>query len=599
MLAQLIPHLNCYLCQSNLVKLHLIYDFLIAGSYYLILITLIYLIRQHQLLYPSVFWLFEAFIVCSGTNYLMDWMLWHPNYLMIADALKALTALISLCTAIQSIYLISQALQLPNSEQLKTEIAERKQTERALQESESNLSSFYNFAPMMMGIVELIGTEDFRYISDNQTSATFFGLTPETMSGKLGSQLWHSEELQHRFVAACLQSQSTLQPVNFEFTHYLQQDARHFSLTISTIAPQFDASNARFSYIIEDISDRKRMENRLQEGEELLRLAFEDAAIGKALVSLDGNFLKVNRSLCEIVGYEDAELLSLTFQEITHPEDLDRDLNLVRQVLAGKIDKYQMEKRYFHKSGTAVWILLNVSLVRDLQQQPQYFIAQVQDISDRKAAEIKIKKSLAEKEVMLKEIHHRVKNNLQVICSLLNLQSRYIREEKIIKSFKETQNRVKSMALVHEQLYQSSNLSQICLSEYVRQLSNNLLRAYSITSELELETEIEDFCLDLDTAVPCGLIINEVISNAIKYAFNLRSKGKILFQGFANQQRELVIIIADNGVGLPPNFQLENSNSLGLKLVKNLTQQLQGNFKINSDRNSGTKFEFTFTRIKK
>ena len=358
------------------------------------------------------------------------------------------------------------------------------------------------------------------------------------------------------------------------------------------------ASTPLFSYMIQDISDRKRMETRIRESELRFHLAFEDAAIGIALVSTDGQFLKANRSLCNLIGYSDREIISLSFQDITHSKDLDADLDFVHQVLEGKIDNYQMEKRYFHKLGHEVWILLAVSLVRDNKGQPQYFIAQIQDITEGKTAEIKLNKSVRDKEVMLQEIHHRVKNNLQVICSLLNLQSRYLKDKTTLKAFKETQNRVKSMALVHEQLYQSTNLSEIVLSDYVKQLTANLLRIYAINSDIKYRLDIEDFNLDLDTAVPCGLIINELITNAIKYAFDSVEHGEISIKAVADEEQRLVLTIADNGIGLQHNYELETSKSLGLRLVRSLTEQLQGQYEIITGQNLGTKFKFTFDRIK-
>jgi len=479
------------------------------------------------------------------------------------------------------------------------DVTERNQAQLALHKSESIIKSFYDSAPMMMGIVELLDQEDFCHHADNNMAAKFFGLTSETMKGKQTSELDVPHEVRRRLHAACLQSQNTNQAVQFEASYKIEQNIKHFFLIVATIADKSAAGLPLFSYIAQDISDRKQMEIVLQESEECFRLAFEDAATGMAMASLSGDFLNVNRSLCEIVGFSKTELINCNFKLITHPDDLETDYQYLDRLLGGEIRTCQFQKRYIHKQGQTVWILLNVSLVRNIRGQPEYFIAQIQDITDRKVAEMELTKSLKEKEVMLQEIHHRVKNNLQVICSLLNLQSRYLKEEKTVKAFKETQNRVKSMALVHEQLYQSSNLSEIVLSDYIKQLTVNLFRAYSISSDIKCNLEVEDFNLDLDTAVPCGLIINEIITNAIKYAFDSTPKAEILIQATSDEENNLVLMIEDNGIGLKPDYDLETSKSLGLRLVKNLTEQLQGNYKITTEPNIGTKFEFTFNRIKK
>ena len=580
---------------------------LITISYYSILITLFDFVRKHkELPQTSVVLLFAAFVICYGTSYIMEiWTLWYPYY-WISGVVKALTALISIYTAFKLFKTILFVLRLPRSEKLKLtedklqqEIMEREKTEQTLQTTESRLMSFYNSVPMMMGIIKLIGSNDFEHISYNKLAANFFGLDTVQIAAKNAEGGNFCAEIRSRLIAACLIAKDTGKPFNFEFTYYSSESSQHFSAIISTIPKESADKEFHYSYIIENISDRKQMEIALQENEERFSQAFEYAAIGMTLVSLDGYFVRANRSLSEIVGYSKAELAKISFPEITHEDDLNQDLECVRQLTSGEVNNYHLEKRYIHKLGHIIWILLSVSIIRDRDNNPQYYIAQIQDITDAKTAAEKVNKSLQEKEVMLKEIHHRVKNNLQVICSLLNLQSRYLKEETIIKSFKETHNRVRSMAIVHEQLYQNDSLSEICLLDYVKQLTSILFRAYATNFQIKCDTEIEDFKLDLDTAVPCGLIINELVSNALKYAFANQDSGEILIKAFANQENKLVLIVEDNGIGLNPDFDLDKTRSLGLRLVKNLTDQLQGKLTIDRDRDIGTQFTFVFNRIKK
>ena len=601
-LTQFIPYGHCYLWKTNLVGLHLASDLLIAISYYSIPITLFYFVRNKEFP-PRLVLLFAAFIVSCGTTHLIEiWTLWYPYY-WISGIAKGITALISIYTAFELYKTIPFALSLPRPEKLRLteeklqqEIIDRQKTEQALQKIESCLMSFYNAVPMMMGVIKLIGSDDFEHISNNSTAANFFGATPEQIADKKANTSSFSAEIRSRLIAACLISKDTNKPFCFEFTHHSSESSQHYSAIISTISKELAAD--RYSYIIQDISDRKQMEIALRENEERFCQAFQYAAIGMTLVSLDGYFVRVNSALCEIVGYSEAELAKIRFQDITHSDDLAQDLECVRGLTSGKIKHYHLEKRYIHKNGNIIWILLSVSIVRDKDNNPQYYIAQIQDITASKTATQKLNQSLQEKEVMLKEIHHRVKNNLQVICSLLNLQSRYLKEEKTIKSFKETQNRVRSMAVVHEQLYQSDSLSEIVLLDYVQQLTGMLFRAYATNLEIKCDTEIEDFSLDLDTAVPCGLIINELVSNAFKYAFDSKQSGRILIKAFADRDNSLVLVVEDDGIGLKPDFDLNKSRSLGLRLVKNLTEQLQGKLTIDRDR-MGTKFEFVFDRIKK
>lgn len=361
------------------------------------------------------------------------------------------------------------------------------------------------------------------------------------------------------------------------------------------VTPIIDANGQpeKLLSVSRDITERKQMEMKINESEERFRLAFNDAAIGMALVSPEGRFLQVNRSLCEIVGYSKAELLVKSFQSITYADDLEADLNYIRQILDNKIHTYQMEKRYIHKNGQLVWILLCVSLVRDKQGKPLYFIAQIQNISARKKIEEQIAASLTEKEILLKEVHHRVKNNLQIIDSLFRHQCRYLTEPTIIQILKECQNRVSSMALLHEKLYQSKDLAHIDVGEYLQSLVANLYDFYRINGvSPTVEIDVKSIFVELEIALTCGLIVNELVSNCLKYAFPNGKKGYLKIQLIDDEQENLTLTVKDNGIGLPKDFVLEKTKSLGLKLVKSFVRQLQGTIEVNSDR--GTEFTILF-----
>jgi PAS domain S-box-containing protein len=313
-----------------------------------------------------------------------------------------------------------------------------------------------------------------------------------------------------------------------------------------------------------------------------------------ALVSLDGRFLKVNDSLLDIIGYSEEELLATRFQAITHPEDLEADLAHLDHVIAGEIRSYQMEKRYIHKLGHEVWILLNGSLVHDAQGDPIYAIAQIQDITERKRTRDQIEQSLKEKEVLLKEIHHRVKNNLQIIHSLFNLQSHHTEDRRAIDILRESQNRVISMALVHEHLYQSKDLASIDFAKYVKTLSQDLLHSYeSDNGRLSLEVSTEgNLLFNIDTAIPCGLIIGELVSNAIKHGFPNGREGHINVLLSMDTDDEAIIIVKDDGVGFPRGLNFRNTTSLGLQLVNILVSQLGGS--IEKSDEGGATFRLTF-----
>jgi len=216
---------------------------------------------------------------------------------------------------------------------------------------------------------------------------------------------------------------------------------------------------------------------------------------------------------------------------------------------------------------------------------------------ERQKAEEQIKESLEEKIWLLKEIHHRVKNNLQIVSSLLQLQSRFIEDEKVLDIFRESQNRVKSMALVHERLYRSDDLESIDFSDYTRTLINQLRRTYSATSRnVAIELDIEDIKLNVETGIPCGLMITEMASNSFKYAFPDDRKGTISIS-LNSSNDGYVLRVADDGVGLPDDFDMASTDSLGMQLVGTLIDQLDGKIKI--DSKDGTSFTIEFKEQKK
>jgi len=215
------------------------------------------------------------------------------------------------------------------------------------------------------------------------------------------------------------------------------------------------------------------------------------------------------------------------------------------------------------------------------------------DITDRKIAEAQLKNSLKEKEALLKEIHDRVKNNLQVISSLLNLQSGYIRDPQARARFKETQDRLKAMVLIHEKLYQSQDLTSIDFGGYIRNLAVHLFRSHQVNAHaIALHLDVAPISLDIDRAMPCGLLINELVANALQYAFPNGARGEIRLAFHEDEQRQITLQVSDTGVGVPAHLDFHQAESLGWQLVNTLTEQIQGEIKL--DRNGGTKFTITF-----
>jgi len=286
--------------------------------------------------------------------------------------------------------------------------------------------------------------------------------------------------------------------------------------------------------------------------------------------------------------------VSRTWLDTIHPEDRARVIEAAGTVHAG--GTYDMEYRIVRLDGEIRWVRDRAFPILNVSGEVYRVAGVIDDVTVRKQALEQIKTSLQDKEVLLKEIHHRVKNNMQVITSLLSLQSRTIIDKPSLSVFQDSQNRVKSMALIHETLYQSKDLSHINFAEYLQKLVAQVSRSYRLKPEaVKININVDDVSLPIDTAVPCGLIINELTSNSLKYAFPEDARGEVNIT-FEHTDAQYVMRVSDTGVGLPAGFSPERGNSLGMKLVRMLTEQLRGEMAWSNG--VGTTFEIKFPEQK-
>ncbi len=253
----------------------------------------------------------------------------------------------------------------------------------------------------------------------------------------------------------------------------------------------------------------------------------------------------------------------------------------------------QFEVPFLNNKGENVWLqfFLNPVYYADKLEEVSCI---AYDVTDRKEIDRRILDALKEKEVLLQEVHHRVKNNLQVISSILNLQSGYVTDTGTLEILKESQNRIKSMSYIHETLYQTADFGSIEFSDYINSISRNLIHSYTTEAPVQLITDLDRICLSIDQAIPCGLIINELVSNALKYAFKNIEKPSLLVR-IKELGEGITLEVKDNGIGLPENFGFEKSNSLGVQLVYSLVEQLDGNITISSEK--GTDIIITFDKL--
>jgi len=245
------------------------------------------------------------------------------------------------------------------------------------------------------------------------------------------------------------------------------------------------------------------------------------------------------------------------------------------------------------KDGKIRNIIITVDIIKDTKKSVLSFL----DITELRNAENLIKNSLNEKDVLLREIHHRVKNNMQIISSLLNIQSDYIEDKKARLIFKESQNRIRSMTLVHENLYQSNDLAQINLGEYIKNLTQELLISFKKDPiNIKINVNFENIMLNMDTIIPCGLIITELVTNSLKYAFPDNQPGKINIDFKSIGKEEFMLCVGDNGIGIPEGMDFKENKTLGIMLVNSLVNQLDGTIKL--DRSHGTLFKIKFRELK-
>jgi PAS domain S-box-containing protein len=307
----------------------------------------------------------------------------------------------------------------------------------------------------------------------------------------------------------------------------------------------------------------------------------------------NGVYQYVSPSARKIIGYEPENLLGKNVLDFVHPDDLDKfKIALIKSKESGYLD--EPEYRYKKSTGDYVWLETVGTPIFGHENKLKGFIRSSRDIDDRKYAEEQIKASLEEKEVLLKEIHHRVKNNMQIISSLLSLQSRNIKGGKELEIFKESQNRVKSMAMIHENLYRTPNLARINFKDYIQNLISGLFMSYGINQDtVKTEMDLNNILLDIDTAIPCGLILNELMSNSLKHAFPEGKKGKINIS-LLEEGNKLKMIVGDDGSGFPDEIDFRNTDSLGLKLINTLVNQLKGEIEL--EKSKGTKFIIKFEK---
>lgn len=487
------------------------------------------------------------------------------------------------------------------------DIRDRKLAEEKLQASQHFIQKIADASPNLLYLYDL---EERRNIYVNREITQMLGYTPEevqAMGKELFPILMHPDDLRaspekQLEIAVAADGDA----IEFEYRMRHKNGEWLWLYSWDTVfARNADGKPTQVLGTATDISDRKHLELALKQSEVRFRTCVENLLDPLALFSsirdatgqiVDLRYEYINPAGCQSNRLPKEAMLGKPMFEL---------FPILRDI--GLFDAY----RGVVETG-ASWIKESVFLEVMVDGQPIALFFDIQavklgdglmvtwrDVTERQRAEKQIQASLQEKEVLLKEIHHRVKNNLQVILSLLKLQSSYTTDPQTLQMFQESQNRIRSMALIHELLYQSQDLARIDFGSYIHTLVNQLARTYTVSTGAiawEINVEPPVIQLTIDTALPCGLLINELVSNALKYAFPTGQPGTIRISLQACNNQEFLLVISDNGLGISSDLDFRHTDSLGLQLVCGTTAQLGGTIEL--DRTQGTTFTIRFKEVK-
>ncbi len=388
--------------------------------------------------------------------------------------------------------------------------------------------------------------------------------------------------------------------------------------------------------IVTDITERKQMEEELRKSEKRYQDLYDSSPDMYFSVSHNGMVTSVNQHGAEYLGYSKKELIGRPVWVVVHEDDLSRVQEHVKKIFEQRLMTSELEFRKLRKDGSTIWVYELTSLVLDKNNEPSELRILCRDITDRKRmeeelrkhhnnlkelvkehtveltetneqlqkeianrilAEQQLKASLSEKEILLREIHHRVKGNLQFISSLLNLQKKDIPDERVRKIFDDYRNQIKAMSLIHDRLYRLEDLASINIGGYVEDLVKNLSQFYEVnSSKVAFKIDVEPIPLGVDDAICSGLIINELVSNSLKYAFPTGRSGEVKIALRFIDEKEIELIVSDNGIGIPENIDFGNTESFGLQLVNLLVKKHEGVIEL--DRTRGTTFIIKLRREK-
>jgi len=627
------PHGMCYLWRPAILAVHVGADSLIALAYFTIPFTLVYFVRKRaELRFTWIFLSFAIFIVACGASHVMEiWTIWFPMY-WLSGGVKIITALASAMTAILLVKLVPAALRFPTpsalqaaNEELAREILERKGAEQRVIELNASLEArvaertqqlaaanqtlltinadfsiaaaerkradeqfrlALEAAPTGMLMMNETGT----IVLVNAQIEALFGYRREELLGQRLEMLVperyraHHPNLRKMFFG---DPKTRVMGAGREL-YGLRKDGTEVPIAIGLNPLQTSEGQFVLSSIA-DISERKR-------ADEQFRLALEAAPTGMLMMNEAGTIVLVNAQIEALFGYRREELLGQRLEMLV-PERYRAHHPDLRKMFFGDPKTRVMgagrELYGLRKDGTEVPIEIGLN---PLQTSEGHFVlSSISDITERKRAQEGLHalnaaleqrvtartSELKERESLLQEVHHRVKNNLQVISSLINMQIRGLEDESSRAALRDCQSRVMTMAQIHEILYQSADYARVPFAKYAKDLTTRILSASGTSpGHVTLQFELEEVSLPVAQAIPCGLILNELVANSLKHAFPNAAHGTIRVELRLASDQSVLLSVNDDGIGISPELDLKNLSSLGVQLVINLVKQLEGQLEI-------------------
>ncbi len=464
------------------------------------------------------------------------------------------------------------------------DVTSQKQAEQSIRQSEEKFRTLFESAKDALFILDLEGN----FIDVNRIAYERLGYTREEMLSMNLSRLDPPEfaaRISERMARVSSRGHAVVESA------HLRKDGSVMPVEINARIIDYDGRKAVFS-IIRDITERKRAEEQLRDLNARLHALIRAIPDLVAFKDREGRHIVVNKALEEFTGLSQSELIGKTNADLL-PAELLESCNRSDEAVLRDLKPLHYEEYYTGENGEKRHFDTIKAPIFDEPDGVAGTVTVSREITDRKRIETQVRSSLEEKEVLLKEVHHRVKNNLQIVASMLELQSGYIKDREAKVLFQESRKRLESMSLIHEKMYRSKDLARINYREYVDDLVGNLLTLSSGRSEdIEVKLDVEGIMLDVNSAIPCALIINELVTNSLRHAFPDGRKGRIELSMRRGGDGGISLAVSDNGIGFHKGLDFRNTKTLGMQLVISLVDQLDG--RIELDRSEGTSFAVSF-----